>query len=197
MATHPAARSAWTLRRDDGVAGEVAAPPWRFDIAIEEDLIEEVARIHGFDRIPETDASVHAVAMPAADGDTRSPRKLRRTCSCSAATSKRSPTASSIPRCSRAAVQASAALALSEPDRGRPGGHARLAVAGACASALVENQRRQQARVRLFEIGRRFQPGERRSASRIPVVAGLAAGPTLPEQWGAGHGCRRVLRRQG
>jgi len=29
-------------------------PTWRPDLAIEEDLVEEVARIHGFDRIPET-----------------------------------------------------------------------------------------------------------------------------------------------
>ena len=28
------------------------APSWRFDIAIEEDLIEEVARIYGYNNIP-------------------------------------------------------------------------------------------------------------------------------------------------
>ncbi|MBN9564850.1 MAG: phenylalanine--tRNA ligase subunit beta [Alphaproteobacteria bacterium] len=32
---------------------EVIAPSWRHDIRIEEDLIEEVLRIHGFDRIPD------------------------------------------------------------------------------------------------------------------------------------------------
>jgi phenylalanyl-tRNA synthetase beta chain len=31
----------------------VSPPSYRFDLAIEEDLIEEVARVHGFDRIPE------------------------------------------------------------------------------------------------------------------------------------------------
>lgn len=30
---------------------QVSAPSWRFDLAIEEDLIEEVARVHGYDRI--------------------------------------------------------------------------------------------------------------------------------------------------
>ena len=30
---------------------EVSAPSWRFDLAIEEDLIEEVARVYGYDRI--------------------------------------------------------------------------------------------------------------------------------------------------
>src|SRR5690606_6895463 len=33
---------------------QVTAPSRRFDIAIEEDLIEELARIHGYDRIPAT-----------------------------------------------------------------------------------------------------------------------------------------------
>ena len=31
---------------------QAIAPSWRFDIAIEEDLIEEIARIHGYDNIP-------------------------------------------------------------------------------------------------------------------------------------------------
>jgi phenylalanyl-tRNA synthetase beta chain len=47
-----------------GAAWRVTPPPWRFDIAIEEDLIEEVARIHGFDRIPETDPAT-PLAIPA------------------------------------------------------------------------------------------------------------------------------------
>ena len=33
---------------------QVTAPSSRFDVAIEEDLIEELARIHGYDRIPTT-----------------------------------------------------------------------------------------------------------------------------------------------
>ena len=39
-------------------------PSRRFDIAIEEDLIEEIARIHGYDEIPRNDAQ--AAAEPAA-----------------------------------------------------------------------------------------------------------------------------------
>jgi phenylalanyl-tRNA synthetase beta chain len=49
--------------------------------------------------------------------------------------------------------------------------------------ALIDNQRRQQPRVRLFEIGRRFDLADG-TLREVPVVAGLVAGPALPEQWG-------------
>lgn len=44
---------------------QVAAPSRRFDIAIEEDLIEELARIHGYEQIPTTlPGGAARVAMP-------------------------------------------------------------------------------------------------------------------------------------
>ena len=39
---------------DTAEGWQVTAPSSRFDVAIEEDLIEELARIHGYDRIPTT-----------------------------------------------------------------------------------------------------------------------------------------------
>ena len=47
--------------------------------------------------------------------------------------------------------------------------------------ALRENQRRQQPRVRLFEIGRRFASV---SGNETDVIAGVAAGSLAAEQWG-------------
>ena len=38
--------------RDLGDALEVTPPPYRFDLSLEEDLIEEVARLYGFDKLP-------------------------------------------------------------------------------------------------------------------------------------------------
>ncbi|MFY1079590.1 phenylalanine--tRNA ligase subunit beta, partial [Escherichia coli] len=44
---------------------QVTAPSRRFDIAIEEDLIEELARIHGYEQIPTTlPGGASRVAMP-------------------------------------------------------------------------------------------------------------------------------------
>ncbi len=54
----------------DGVFS-VTAPSYRFDIEIEEDLIEEVARVYGFENIP-TVAPVAANTMIIAPEDTRS-----------------------------------------------------------------------------------------------------------------------------
>lgn len=55
---------------DEGTeaAGEerwrVGAPSWRFDLAIEEDLVEEVARLHGYDKIGESVPPMHFVPPP-------------------------------------------------------------------------------------------------------------------------------------
>jgi phenylalanyl-tRNA synthetase beta chain len=40
--------------KQDGDVFTVTAPSYRFDIEIEEDLIEEVARMYGFENIPDT-----------------------------------------------------------------------------------------------------------------------------------------------
>lgn len=39
----------------------VTPPSWRFDLALEEDLVEEIARLHGYEYIPETFPSVRFV----------------------------------------------------------------------------------------------------------------------------------------
>ena len=44
----------------------VTPPSYRFDIAIEEDLVEELARIHGYDRIPATTPAAPAVTAAGA-----------------------------------------------------------------------------------------------------------------------------------
>ena len=47
--------------------------------------------------------------------------------------------------------------------------------------ALGSNQRRQQQRVRLFEVGRRYAGTD---GAETEVIAGVVAGSALPEQWG-------------
>ncbi len=170
--------------------GWQATPPsYRFDINIEPDLIEEVARIVGFDAIPQTDAPVpqHFRALPEAH-----------------------PVESALLEVLAArGYQEAITLAFVDPALqsqlfpAEPG----LAIANPIASdlsvmrvslwpgllrAALENQRRQAERVRLFEHGTRFAlvQGVTRE---IDSLAGIACGARAPEQWGTGQeGRQRV-----
>ena len=58
----------------------------------------------------------------------------------------------------------------------------RLSLWPGLVQAVRENQRRQQTRVRLFEIGRRYAGDD---GAETEVIAGVASGAVLPEQWDA------------
>ena len=51
----------------------VTVPSWRFDLSIEEDLVEEVSRLHGYEHVPETIPAMPFVPEPRDDIQ----RKLR------------------------------------------------------------------------------------------------------------------------
>ena len=73
------------------------------------------------------------------------------------------------------------AFALANPISAELGGDAHVAVARLVAGTRASNQRRQQQRVRLFEIGRRYGGTD---GAETEVVAGVVAGSRFPEQWG-------------
>jgi phenylalanyl-tRNA synthetase beta chain len=164
-----------------GAAWRVTAPPWRFDVAIEEDLIEEVARIHGFDRIPETDPAT-PLAIPAI-------RETRVTAETAADLLVQRGYFEAItysfvdPALQSVLCPGEATLRLANPISADLA-EMRVSLWPGLVRALIENQRRQQPRVRLFELGRKFRV-DAGTLQEIPVIAGLAAGTALPEQWGA------------
>ena len=183
---------------------EAIPPAYRFDITIEADLIEEVARIVGFEQIPEADALV--------------PQQFR-------GAPEEVPLEHTIlETLAMRGYQEAITYAFVDP-----GFQAKLfpdrvglALSNAIASdmsimrvslwpgllrAALENQRRQADRVRLFEHGARFEvtagvterdraaseeipSGEQASKSpagstrEIDSLAGISCGPRLPEQWG-------------
>jgi phenylalanyl-tRNA synthetase beta chain len=162
-------------------AWQVTPPAWRFDIAIEEDLIEEVARVHGFDRIPETDPAT-PLAIPALSETRVSPETaadllVQRGYFEAITYSFVDPALQAV------LAPGVPALALANPISADLA-EMRLSLWPGLVRALLENQRRQQPRVRLFEIGRKFEL-EGGALREVPVIGGIAAGPVLPEQWGA------------
>jgi phenylalanyl-tRNA synthetase beta chain len=163
--------------RPDG--WEVTPPSYRFDIAIEADLIEEVARIVGYNEIPEQDALAPQRFHRLPEGRPREQSALE---------------SLALRGYQEAITFAFVDPALQEklfPDvRGRALSNPiasdlavmRVSLWPGLLRAALENQRRQQDRIRLFEHGARFAPVDG-SVHEVDSLAGIAVGHRLPEQW--------------
>ena len=158
----------------------VTVPPRRFDIAIEEDLVEEIARIHGYDAIPAT--------LPAGSTRLIAPSETRS----SEHDTRRQLVAREYLEAINYAFVDAALLAYWQLDTGSVAlanplsaelGVMRTRLLPGLTAALARNSARQQSRVRLFELGRTFAAG---SAAPIETrrIAAVACGDAASEQWG-------------
>ncbi|PLZ00220.1 phenylalanine--tRNA ligase subunit beta [Burkholderia sp. WAC0059] len=168
----------------------VTPPPYRFDIEIEEDLIEEVARIYGFEKIPahppvaanemrptrETQRPVHAIRHALAARD------YAETVNFSFVDAEwehdfagnEAPVRLLNPIASQLSVM-------------------RTTLFGSLVNVLRYNLNRRAERIRVFEVGRVFLHDPAVKAGEMTVegfeqpkmVGALAYGPALDEQWGA------------
>ncbi|MDY0034953.1 MAG: phenylalanine--tRNA ligase subunit beta [Zoogloea oleivorans] len=168
----------------DGEDFVVTPPSYRFDLEIEEDLIEEIARLHGYDNIPSVPprGPISMLPRPEAKRDTMFIRRLvagreyqevinfafvdeaweKDFCG------NADPVRLANPIASQMSVMRSSLI-------------------GGLVANVVTNRKRQTNRVRVFEIGRCFA----RDAAGKPVdgfhqpvrLAALAAGFVRPEQW--------------
>ena len=164
------------------------APSSRFDIAIEEDLIEEVARIHGYDAIPTTlPAGGAAVRAPS---ETRVPDAVMRRQMVAQDYLEALTFAFVDARQLQAWRMEEGSVALANPLSAELA-VMRTSLAPGLASALARNSARQQSRVRLFEIGNVFH-----ATNDAPLhtkrIAAIACGTAADEQWGDADGKRGV-----
>jgi len=161
---------------------DVTPPSHRFDISIEADLIEEVARIVGFESIPETDAPVAQRFSPLPE--------------------EHAPERAILETLTSRGYHEAITYAFVDPARQKRLFPEResLALANAISADLsvmrvslwpgllhvtLENQRRQQDRIRLFEHAIRFE-STAGAVREIDTLAGVAYGARAPEQWGLG-----------
>ncbi len=158
----------------------VTAPRFRFDIRAEIDLVEEVARLAGFDEIP-------AVELGRAPGSAR-PRDtgVRRVADLLVDRDyHEAMTFSLVDPDEQARLGLEGQARLRNP-LAAPWSALRASLVPGLLAAALHNRRRQQARVRLFEIGTCFVTGDPKGAVGEGLyIAGVALGPAWPEQWAA------------
>ncbi len=168
------------LAREQG-AWIVLPPSRRFDIECEEDLIEEIARIHGYDRIPVSLPVVGSRVVT--EPETRVGDSLFRNALC----------ANDYLQAIHYAFVSSASLAawglqdtavpLTNP-LSTEFAVMRTSLLPGLAASVRANRNRQQSRVRLFELGRTFQRGaDGEAPTEIESVAGMMVGTLQPEHW--------------
>ncbi|MGE5524116.1 MAG: phenylalanine--tRNA ligase subunit beta [Rhodospirillaceae bacterium] len=159
----------------------VTPPTYRFDISIEEDLIEELVRVYGYDRVPATIPEAAASMLPLPEA-TRSNAAIRHLMAdrdyqevvtysfvdraweedyCS----NRAPVALANPIASHMSVM-------------------RSSLFGGLVDCVAFNARHKQTRVRVFEIGRCFSSA-RGGVDQPWRLGGVAYGAAVDEQWGS------------
>ena len=167
----------------------VSPPSYRFDLEIEEDLIEEVARVHGFDRIPAHPPRVPA-AMAAVPEGRRSLHALRERLA--------GRDYQEVITFSFVEPQWEADLA-GEPNPIRllnpiasPLSVMRSSLLGGLLANVRYNAARRLSRIRVFEVGRVFLrdasvkdgPLDVAGVQQPMRIAAAACGPAYEEQWG-------------
>lgn len=156
----------------------VQAPPHRFDIAIEEDLVEEVGRIHGYDHIPAEQYPADRPMNPVPEA--RVPLGRLRQVLVERGYHEVI-TYSFVEAGLQRRITGSAGVELGNPITAEMT-HMRTSLWPGLVQALRFNLNRQRDRVRIFESGLRFI-AQGTEIKQEPVIAGLATGSREPEQW--------------
>ena len=168
----------------------VTPPSYRFDIEIEEDLIEEIARIYGFDRIPANPPVAASEMRPTQEGR-RSQHALRHAV---AARDYHETVGFSFVDVEWEADFAGNdhPIKLLNPIASHLA-VMRSTLIGSLIASTRYNLNRKASRVRVFEIGRTYHRDNTVASGELSVggyrqpltVAALAYGPVFDEQWGA------------
>ncbi|MDP4300689.1 phenylalanine--tRNA ligase subunit beta [Leptothrix discophora] len=168
----------------------VTPPSWRFDLQIEEDLIEEVIRVIGFDQLPLTPPNAPVTARVRTE-DRRSPHAVRR--AVAAQGYQETINFSFVEaRWEHELAGNADPIRLLNPIAA-PLSVMRSSLLGSLVQVLRHNLSRRASRVRVFEFGRVFRRDASVQGSEQDVagvdqplrVAGLAWGPVDALQWGA------------
>lgn len=159
----------------------VTPPTYRFDLAIEEDFVEEIARLYGYDQIPVALPRTSMAMLPASENSqpaialkqTLVLRDYQEVINYSFVeqdwekelAGNQTPIQLKNPISSQLSVM-------------------RSSLVGGLLSNLQFNLNRKQSRVRLFELGCCFLQDSHGKINHIEHLAGVCYGESVPEQWG-------------
>ncbi|MFC0268461.1 phenylalanine--tRNA ligase subunit beta [Kushneria aurantia] len=178
-------RLGMTLEPSGDGRWQVGIPPWRFDIEREEDLIEELARIHGYNRLPVRYPRAELAPKRVA-GDRVPLDRLRHLLV--AAGYQEAITYSFVSEAlQHAFAPQSTAPVLANPISSDMS-VMRSSLWAGLVRAVMYNLNRQQQRIRLFETGRIFEGGfadEAGELTQTPMMAGMLCGGRDAEGWSA------------
>ncbi len=163
----------------NGEAIRVTVPGWRFDVEREIDLIEEVARLTGYDRVPPARLPMPVVA-PSPSPVERSIDRVRGVLRAAGYDEARTPSfvGQAILGPSEVDNLVEIRNPISKADR-----FLRPFVLTTLAGAVVHNLNRGAASVRLFEIGHAFRSADGGRPEETRHVALAAAGQARPVDW--------------
>ncbi len=170
----------------DGDDFLVTSPSYRFDIEIEEDLIEEITRLHGYDNIPAPAPRATLSMLPQTE-DARSTASIRHILTDRGYQEVINFAFVDENWETDFAGNNTSAIRLANPISSQMSVMRSTLLSGLVANVLT-NLKRKQNRVRIFETGRCFFRDAR--SNLIPgfrqpwKLAGLAYGGVFPDQWG-------------
>ena len=165
----------------DGKVWQVTSPSYRFDLAVEVDLIEEIARVKGYDNLP----AVLPQTLAAMPGQPERQRGQNETKERLMALGYQEVVTYSFIDAKQQEMVAPGQeqIALVNPIASQMGVMRGSLIPGLLGT-LRHNLNHGQERLRIFELGRCFLGTD--SESQPLRLGGLAYGPAHPEQWGEG-----------
>ncbi|MWP46706.1 phenylalanine--tRNA ligase subunit beta [Gilliamella sp. Pas-s27] len=161
----------------------VKSPSWRFDLQIEEDLVEEIARIYGYNNIPNANLKIESVMKPKPENKI----SLRRIKDLLVDRGYQEAVTYSFvdPKIQQILHPEQAEIILPNPISSEMS-VMRLSLWSGLLDAVLYNQNRQQTRIRLFETGLRFIPDEKCEfgVRQELMLSGIVSGNLYEEHWG-------------
>lgn len=161
---------------------QAAAPSWRFDMEIEEDLVEEVARVYGYDNIPNEPVQAGLEMGSHREADL----SLKRVKTMLVDKGYQEVITYSFvdPKVQQLMHPGEEALILPSPISSDMSAM-RLSLWTGLLSTVVYNQNRQQNRVRIFETGLRFVPDTQADLGirQDLMLSGVLCGNRYEEHW--------------